>query len=94
MVRPEFAMKIAVFDTYVQRPDGRRMHFDILVPDAGKDHAKVLGFGRTYLEAKGVPTETLRAEECRYCHVEHATDEVQAAVQADGFAIIELGNCD
>ncbi len=24
-------MKIAVFDTYVVRPDGRRMHFDILV---------------------------------------------------------------
>lgn len=87
-------MKIAVFDTYVNRPDGRRMHFDILVPDAGKSHEQVLSFGRTYLAAKGVPAETLRAGECRYCHVEHATDEVQAAVEADGFAIIELGHCD
>jgi hypothetical protein len=29
-------MKIAVFDTYIRRPDGRRMHFDILVDDANK----------------------------------------------------------
>lgn len=87
-------MKIAVFDTYVNRPDGRRMHFDILVPDAGKQHEQVLQFGRLYLAAKGVPADTLRAEECRYCHVEQASDAVQAAVDADGFAIIELGECD
>ncbi len=88
-------MKIAVFDTHVIRPDGRRMHFDILVPDEGKqDHEQVLRFGRIYLEAKGVPAETLRAEECRYCHMEHATEAVQAAVQEDGFAIIELAACD
>lgn len=87
-------MKIAVFDTYVNRPDGRRMHFDILVPDADKQHDQVLRFGRLYLAAKGVPADTLRAEECRYCHMEQASEAVQAAVEADGFAIIELGECD
>lgn len=87
-------MKIAVFDTYVTRPDGRRMHFDILVPDAGKHIDQVLGFGRRYLAAREVPAETLTAQECRFCHIEIATDEVQQAVDRDGFAIIELANCD
>lgn len=87
-------MKIAVFDTYVQRPDGQVMHFDILVPSETKSHAQVLGFGRTYLAAKGLPAETLQAEECRYCHMESASEAVEQAVRQDGFAIIELANCD
>lgn len=87
-------MKIAVYDTYVSRPDGRVMHFDILVPDADKDIARVLQHGRRYLAAKGMPADTLSAQECRFCHMESATEAVQAAVDDDGFAIIELGNCD
>lgn len=87
-------MKIAVFDTYVTRPDGRVMHFDILVPETHKAQEQVLGFGRTYLQAKGLPAETLRASECRFCHMESATEPVQHAVERDGFAVLELGNCD
>ena len=87
-------MKIAVHDTYVTRPDGRVMHFDILVPEALKATDRVMGFGRTYLQAKGVPADTLHAEECRFCHMESATEAIEQAVAQDGFAIIELGNCD
>jgi uncharacterized protein DUF2024 len=87
-------MKIAVYDTYVHRPDGRVMHFDILVPDASKDIDQVLRFGRRYLTAKDVPAESLRAQECRFCHMESASEPVQAAVDQDGFAIIELDHCD
>lgn len=87
-------MKIAVFDTYVTRPDGRVMHFDILVPEASKHIEQVLRFGARYLAAKGLAAETLTAQECRFCHMESATEAVEEAVQQDGFAIIELGNCD
>lgn len=87
-------MSIAVFDTYVTRPDGRVMHFDILVPAAGKNLEQVLQFGRRYLDAKGLPGATLTAEECRFCHMESATEPVQQAIDEDGFAIIELGHCD
>ena len=67
-------MKIAVFDTYVQRPDGRRMHFDILVRDQSpdKDIDAVLAHGRRYLAAKQLPAASLSAQECRFCHVESA----------------------
>lgn len=87
-------MKIAVFDTYVKRPDGQVMHFDVLVREADKQIEQVLQFGRRYLAAKGVPSETLSAQECRFCHMESATEPVQSAVEQDGFAIIEISNCD
>lgn len=87
-------MSIAVYDTYVTRPDGRVMHFDILVPAEGKDLEQVLGFGRRYLEAKGIPSDRLKAKECQFCHTENATGPMQQAIDEDGFGIIELQNCD
>lgn len=94
LLNRKYTMKIAVFDTYVKRPDGRRMHFDILVPDAGKQLDQVLQFGKRYLAAKGLPDHDLSARECRFCHIEIASVPVQQAVEADGFAVIELENCE
>jgi len=88
-------LKIAVFDTYVRRPDGRQMHFDILVHDQAeaRDMDIVLGHGRRYLEAKGVPADSLRAQECRFCHIETASAAVEEVVARNGFAILEMENC-
>jgi Domain of unknown function (DUF2024) len=87
-------MKIAVYDTYVQRPDGRRMHFDVLVPSDLNDQAAVLSFGETYLAAKGLPVSILKSEKCNFCHVESANDTFKQEITAKGFAIIEMENCD
>jgi hypothetical protein len=87
-------MKIAVFDTYVTRPDGRLMHFDILVPDASRAQEQVLAFGRRYLAARGLPAHQLSAEECRFCHMEIAPEPVVEQIAREGFAIIELANCE
>ena len=86
-------MKIAVFDTHVIRPDSRVMHFDILVQETDKVLEKVLQFGRKYLAARGLPADSLQSKECRFCHVESATEPIEEAVLQDGFAIIEIANC-
>ncbi len=86
-------MKISVYDTYVQRPDGRRMHFDILVQADLGDQATVLSYGQTYLTAKGLPPSILKSEKCNFCHIESATADVEKAIAAQGFAIIEMENC-
>ncbi|MFJ9451981.1 MULTISPECIES: DUF2024 family protein [unclassified Herbaspirillum] len=86
-------MQISVYDTYVQRPDGRRMHFDILVPADVKDQETVLQYGRTYLAAKGLQPTHLTVEKCNYCHMESATALVEQEVAARGFAILEMENC-
>lgn len=87
-------MQIAVFDTYVRRPDGRLMHFDILVPNAGRDPAAVLAHGRAYLARKGLPSDSLSATECRYCHIEQASGAVHQDIQTQGYSILELQHCD
>ncbi|RZA14849.1 MAG: DUF2024 family protein [Proteobacteria bacterium] len=79
--------------TYVQRADGLRMHFDILVPSDLKDHEVVLQYGRRYLAAKGVAPDTLKAEKCSYCHMESASRAVEEEIAAEGFVIIEMENC-
>ncbi len=87
-------MEISVWDTYVQRTDGRRMHFDILVPSDVKDERTVFGFGKEYLKTKSVENRELSTKECRFCHIEQASEEMMAAIRKNGYAIIEMENCD
>ncbi|MEY8019355.1 DUF2024 family protein [Muriicola sp. E247] len=87
-------MKISVWDTYVQREDGRRMHFDILVPSDLKDEPTIFVFGNAYLKTKSVENHTLTTKECRFCHIEHASKEIVEAIDKNGYAIIEMENCD
>ncbi|MEN9580318.1 MAG: hypothetical protein RJA70_3327 [Pseudomonadota bacterium] len=87
-------MKISVYDTYVQRPDGLRMHFDILVPSDLSDPATVLSYGQIYLASKGLPSSILKSEKCKFCHVESANAAVAAEIADKGFSIIEMEHCD
>jgi len=87
-------MQVAVFDTYVTRPDGRRMHFDILVPNEGKNIEAVLRFGHQYLATKGVSADQLTARECRFCHIESASEQILQDIDTTGYHIIEMEHCD
>jgi len=87
-------MKIAVWDTYVKRENGKIMHFDILVPSEIKDQQTVFNFGKDYLQSKFIKAEQLTAKECRLCHIEQATEEIITAIKQNGYSIIEMENCD
>ena len=86
-------MQIAVYDTYVRRNDGLLMHFDILVPATLNNLEMVYDYGRNYLAGKGIQGGQLSARECRFCHIESASPELEAAVTRDGYYIIEMENC-
>lgn len=86
-------MKIAVWDTYVERPNGTRMHFDILVPASIADANKIYGYGEQYLKTKPFKTEGLDSKKCNFCHIEKASDEIEAAIRDKGFYILEMENC-
>ncbi|MBN8503342.1 MAG: DUF2024 family protein [Burkholderiales bacterium] len=86
-------MEIAVYDTYVPRPDGRVMHFDVLVPAAGHTLAQVLVYARAYLARKGLSDRGLDAQACHFCHTEHAAPWARQAIEQEGYAIIELAHC-
>lgn len=86
-------MKVAVWDTYVKRKDGRVMHFDILVPVEVKNEETIFNFGKDYLQSVKEAGQVLSANECQFCHVEQATDEMVVNIQQKGYYIIEMQNC-
>ncbi|MGO8700769.1 MAG: DUF2024 family protein [Limisphaerales bacterium] len=72
-------MKVAVYDTYVVKKDGKTMHFDVIVPE-GESHERVLAFGREYLKSVGQEGQTLTTRECKFCHVESASAEIERTI--------------
>lgn len=86
-------MKVAVYDTYVTRKDGTMMHFDILVPHDLKDQNCIHTFGQEYLKEKGQEGQQLSSKECKFCHVEQATDQMLASINSKGYYTIEMEGC-
>lgn len=86
-------MQVSVYDTYVTRTDGAVMHFDILVPATMTSQATIHQFGKAYLATKGQAGQPLTTKECQFCHIEQATDAIQANIANQGFHIIEMQGC-
>lgn len=86
-------MGVAVWDTYVNRENGKVMHFDILVPDDLTNRERVFEFGRIYLKSKDFETKGITSKKCTFCHIGQATNEVMANIAKEGFHIIEMENC-
>ena len=94
MLFAQKAMKVAVWDTYVPRKDGRIMHFDIIVPAELKDTAQIFAYGRAYLRTKGEEGQPLTSHNCRFCHIENVRPAWEKAIREKGYAIHEMENCD
>ena len=86
-------MKVAVWDTYVMRDDGQRMHFDILVPDSMVNEEAIYNYGKAFLKGKPFKTGELTSRECQFCHIEQATPDVVGQIEKEGYAIVEMENC-
>jgi hypothetical protein len=86
-------MKVAVWDTYVTRKDGKIMHFDIIAPETVKDTAVIYTYGREYLKTKGQEGQPLTSEECRFCHVREVNPEWKSDIEKKGYYILEMENC-
>ncbi|MBL4709933.1 MAG: DUF2024 family protein [Flavobacteriales bacterium] len=86
-------MKVSVWDTYVNKQNGSVMHFDILVPSKVSNDKVVFDFGMNYLKTKPFKTAKLTTNECRFCHIEQATERIQNQIKKNGYFIIEMENC-
>lgn len=86
-------MKIAVYDTYVQKKDGQLMHFDILVPYDLDNSEIIYTYGREYLNTKGQAGQVLSSRECRFCHADEASEEIRLGILGKGYYIIEMEGC-
>ena len=86
-------MQVAVWDTYVTKKDGSVMHFDIIAPDHIKEEKIIYTFGKDYLQSKKQTGQQLTAKECRFCHIEAATVELEKMITEKGYYIVEMENC-
>lgn len=86
-------MKVAVWDTYVTKENGVIMNFDIMVPDSLQNEKIIYGYGKEYLRSKAIVGYELTSNECSFCHVEQATEEMIQRIQEKGYYILELRNC-
>lgn len=84
---------VAVWDTYVQRKDGRQMHFDIIAPASIVDAEQIYGFGNAYLQTKGEAGQPLSSVQCQLCHLEAAKPEWEATIAEKGYYIYEMEGC-
>jgi Domain of unknown function (DUF2024) len=87
-------MKVAVWDTYVRKTDNNIMHFDIIVPSELKDEQRIFTFGKEYLQSKNQKGQPLDSKECRFCHIETASDEIVESINLRGYCILEMQNCE
>lgn len=85
-------MEIAVYDTYVKRKDGRIMHFDIIV-EKNTPYEKVIAYGNEYLKTKSEEGQELSSNECKFCHIEKASKDIEEEVKNKGYYIYEMENC-
>lgn len=70
------------------------MHFDILVPtELVLQEEKVHEYGKQYLATKGQAGQPLVTSECRFCHIEEATEDIVADISRQGYSIIEMQGC-
>jgi hypothetical protein len=86
-------MKVAVWDTYVTKSDGKVMHFDIIVPAEIADPSKIYEFGQDYLKSKGHGGLSITSEECEFCHFETIKPDWKSKIDEQGYYIIEMENC-
>ena len=86
-------MKVSVWDTYVQREDETIMHFDILVSSELKNEQIIFGYGKEFLKSKTFQTGDLSSNECKFCHIEQASNDIINSIKTNGFHIIEMENC-
>lgn len=87
-------MKVAVWDTYVTKKDGKVMHFDIIAPSEIKDTAIIHGYGKDYLKHKKQDGQPLTSKECRFCHIETIRPQWESEIIKKGYIVIEMENCE
>lgn len=87
-------MKVAVWDTYVAKKDGKIMHFDIIVLDTMRERSVIYDFGKDYLNYKNQEGQLLTSEECKFCHIETASQDMLDSIDRQGYFIVEMENCD
>jgi heterodisulfide reductase subunit B len=84
-------MGFHVFDTYVKSKNGHVMHFDVITDK--NDIEKVIMFAKEWLKSIGENDVKVTTEECRFCHTQSVSEEVEIEIMTNGYFIAKMEGC-
>ena len=84
-------MGFHVFDTYVKSKNGHVMHFDVVTDK--NDTEKAITFAKEWLKSIGENNAKVTTEECRFCHTQSVSEEIEIEIMTNGYFIAKMEGC-
>lgn len=84
-------MGFHVFDTYVKSKNGHVMHFDVITDK--NDTEKAITFAKEWLKSIGENNAKVTTEECRFCHTQSVSEEIEIEIMTNGYFIAKMEGC-
>lgn len=84
-------MDFHVFDTYVKAKDGHTMHFDVVTDK--KDSEKAISYAKEWLGTVGEKDTIVTTEECKFCHTQSVSDDIEIEIMTNGYFIAKMEGC-
>jgi len=84
-------MGFHVFDTYVKSKNGHVMHFDVITDK--NDTEKAITFAKEWLKSIGETGAKVTTEECRFCHTQSVSEEIEIEIMTNGYFIAKMEGC-
>jgi len=84
-------MNFHVFDSYVKANDGHTMHFDVITDK--NDTEKAISFAKEWLKTIGEENVKVTTEECKFCHSESISKDMEIEIMTNGYFIAKMEGC-
>jgi len=84
-------MGFHVFDTYVKSKNGHIMHFDVITDKNNTE--KAITFAKEWLKSIGENDAKVTTEECRFCHTQSVSEEIEIEIMTNGYFIVRMEGC-
>ena len=84
-------MNFHVFDTYVKAKDGHTMHFDVITDNNNTE--KAISFAKEWLKIIKEDSAKVTSEECKFCHTESVSEDVEIEIMTNGYFILKMDGC-
>lgn len=84
-------MGFHVFDTYVKSKNGHVMHFDVITDK--NDTEKAITYAKEWLKSIGENDVKVTTEECRFCHTQSVSEEIEIEIMTNGYFIARMEGC-
>ena len=84
-------MNFHVFDTYVKAKDGHTMHFDVITDNNNTE--KAISFAKEWLKIIKEDSAKVTSEECKFCHTESVSEEIEIEIMTNGYFIVKMDGC-